>query len=115
MGLADGFHAMPEFTLGVEIFDDGFDNPVAVFELMEVIFEIARRDQRWFFVREKTGRPLLDRVFDALERGRVAIRLIGYNDVQKKNGYARVGKMRGNARSHGARAKHADTTNGSHD
>ena len=43
---------------------------------------------------------------------RVSIRLAG--DIQQQRRNARVGEMRGNARTHGARAKNSNTTNGSH-
>ncbi len=44
-GLADGFHLLQQRPLKVEVLDYGFDDPVDVGELLEVIFEIADGDE----------------------------------------------------------------------
>ena len=42
IGFASGFDFAPQRTLDLEIFDDGFDNPIAVRELREIVLEVAR-------------------------------------------------------------------------
>ncbi len=81
-------------------------------ELVEIVVEIAGLDQRGFFVGEESAGALLQGVLNALQRGRVAIRLPGNIQQQRRN--ARVGEMGGDARTHGARAEDRNTTNGSH-
>ena len=49
------------------------------------------------------------------ERGGVAIRLVGKNDVEQERRDARVGEVGGDARAHGAGSEHGNTTNSSHD
>ncbi len=49
-GLADGFDFAQERPFEVEIFDDGFDDPVDFGEFLEVVFEVADGDEageRW--------------------------------------------------------------------
>src|SRR4029077_4577929 len=44
-GLSDGFNFSEQRALNVEIFDDGFDDPVDICEFLDVIFEVADGDE----------------------------------------------------------------------
>ncbi len=76
IGFARGFNFVPQRALGLEVFDDGFDNPVAVRELSEIVLEVARFDERGFIVGEESAGTLLQGVLNALQRRRVAIRFV---------------------------------------
>ncbi len=51
------FDAFVERTFDVEIFDDGFDDQIAVFEFREIVVEVADRDE-CSIVRREEGRGL---------------------------------------------------------
>ena len=113
-GLRSAFHLAPEIALQLQILDHGFDHPVAVADLIEIVLEIAGLNQRDLVISEKSRRPLLGRILDPFKRGRVPIRLAWHNNIQQQRRDARVRKMRRDARTHGSSAQHRDTTNCSH-
>ncbi len=112
IGFASGFDFAPQRTLDLEIFDDGFDNPIAVRELREIVLEVARFDQRGFVIGKESTGPLFQGVLNALQRGRAALGLSRY--IQKQGWDAGVGEMRRDARAHGACAENGNTMNISH-
>jgi len=103
----------PQGAFGIQVFDDGFDDPVAIGELVEIVLEISGLDESGLFIDEESSRLLLQRGLEALLRGRGAMGASG--DIQEKRRNARIGEMRGDARAHGARAEDGDTTNITHE
>ncbi len=76
-GFTRGIHLAPEHALGVQVFDDSFDNPVAFGELVEIVLEITGLDQRGFLVGKEPAWALFQGVLNALQRGSVALGLTG--------------------------------------
>ena len=60
VGAARGFDFAPEVALGVEVFDDGFDDPVAFGDQVEVVFEVAGQDEGGLVVGEEAAGALLE-------------------------------------------------------
>ena len=109
-GLADGVDLAQQLALEVEVFDDGFDDPVDFGELLEVVFEVADGDQAIERRLHEGGGLGLDRGFlagggEAVARGAVGVRR---NDVEQVRGNTGVGQVRGDAGAHGARAQDGD-------
>ena len=110
-GLADGFDFAQQGALEVEIFDDGFDDPVDFGELLQIIFEIADGDEAGerrihecgglgFFGGIETGGG------DFVARGRVCVGWdICGNDIEQIAGNAGVGEVGGDAGAHGSGAE----------
>ena len=63
---------LEQLSFDVEVFDDGFDDEVAVFQLREVILEVADRDEARAPGREERGGPGLLRRFESGARDAVA-------------------------------------------
>ena len=101
-------HAAEQAALDLQVLGHRFDDPVAVAQLRQVVFEVARRDQGRGGGREERARLLLQGVLDAGQRGGVPVGLIGQNDIEQERRDAGVGEMGGNARPHGAGAQHGD-------
>ena len=101
-GFSHSVNFAPQRPLGIQVFDDRLNDPVATGELIEIVLEITGFDQRGFFVGEEAAWTLFQGVLDALQCGRVAIRLTG--DIQQQRRDAGICEMRGDARAHGARA-----------
>ncbi len=101
-----------EAALDVEVFGDGFDDPIAIAQAAEIVFEIAGRDQRLGGIGEETDGPLFGGVLDAGERGGVALGLIGKDNVEQIDRISGIGKMGGDARTHGSGAQNRDTAKG---
>ena len=104
--LADLLDLAEQFALEVEIFDDRLDDPVNFGELLEVVFEVADRDQAIERRLEEGGGLGLDRSFltgggETVARGTVGV---GRNDIKQVRGNTGVGQVRGDAGPHGARA-----------
>ena len=49
------FDALVEAAFDVEVFDDGFDNPVAIFQLRQIVVEIANGHEGSKFRRHERG------------------------------------------------------------
>ena len=91
-GFAHSVHLAPQRALGVQVFNDGLDHPVATGELLEIVIEITRFHQRGLLIGKESAGALFQSFLDALQRGRVAIRLAGY--IQQQRGNARIREMR---------------------
>ena len=112
-GLANLFDLAQQAALDLEVFDDGFDDPVDIGELVEIVFEVADGDQareRWL---EEGGGLGLHRGFetgggDAIARGAVGV---GRHDVEQIRRNTGVGQVCGDAGAHGARAQNGDSLN----
>ena len=65
-------HPVVERALDGEVFGDGFDDPVAVCDLREVVVEVAGGDEAGGFGNEERGRAAFERGFDAIARGLIA-------------------------------------------
>ncbi len=98
-------HPVVKRPLDAQVLRDRFDNPVAVFDLCDVVIEVAGRNQLRRLRHKKCGRPPLQRRIHARPRGLIAELLLGQNDVEQQGGNLGVGKMRGNAGTHGSRSK----------
>ncbi len=109
-GLADGVDLAEEFALEVEVFDDGFDDPVDFGELLEVVFEVADGDQAIERRLHEGGGLGFDGGFFSGGGELVARRAVGVrrNDVEQVRGNTGVGQVRGDAGAHRARAQDGD-------
>ena len=98
-------------ALDVEVFDHGFDDPVNLGQLRQVVFEVPDRDQAFASdgLKKAAGFD-----FTAASRPAAAMRLragpigVGRNDVEQVRGNTGIGQVRGDAGSHGARAQDGD-------
>ena len=112
--LAECFHLAPEAAFDFEILGDGFDDPVAIGDFIEVVFEVAGGDELGVFVDEESAGAEFDDAFDSLQRGGVAIGLVGKNDIEEDGRNAGVGEVGGNPGAHGAGSEDGNFLNGSH-
>ena len=109
--------ALEQRALDVELLDDRFENPVALAQLLDVVFEIADRHATRARGRKECGRLRLRRALETraregvavLARGRVALHLGagGWNDVEQQCRDSGVGEMRGERTPHHTRAQHS--------
>ncbi len=60
VGFRDRFHAAPDVALDLKIFGNGFDDPIAFGDLVEVVIVVADFDELYQIVGEEAGRLLLD-------------------------------------------------------
>ena len=90
----------------LHVLGDGFDDPVAILQLRQVIVEIADRDARRKLGRGESRRPGLSQPFESL--GTKLVGLPGLCHVQQKHREPGVRDVRGDARAHRARAQHGD-------
>jgi len=97
-----------EFALDLEIFSDDFDDPIGFGDAGKIIFEIADRNFLGESGSKKSGGTGFSCGFkadadDFVSVGWGGVRLeIGRNDVEEDAREAGVGKVRGDARAHGA-------------
>ena len=113
-GAAHGGDAREQVAFDLQVFGHGFDDPLALAQAAEIVFEVAGRDEPGGGGGEKTYRPLFGGGVDAGEGGRIARGLAGDHDVQQVHGESGVGKVGGDARPHGPGAEDSDTTKWSH-
>ena len=104
-------------ALDVEILDDGFDDPVDVGEFLEVVFEVADRDEAGERRVHEGGGFGFSGSFesgsgDFISCGTVGV---GGNDIEQIAGNAGIGEMRGDAGAHGSGAEDGDFINSFHD
>ena len=119
-GAADGFEAGEQGALDVEIFGDGFEDPVSFGAKGEVVGEVAGRDETRGFGREEGCGA---RFFRGVESGRdnattdlwriesevflLFLRREGRGSyVEQEARQAGVGEVRGDAGAHGTGAEH---------
>ena len=89
-----------------EVFGHGFNDPVALSELRQVIFKVAGSNAGGERGIEKCGGPGFGECFKGGEGEAVARAVARRNHVEEKHGNAGVGQVRGDARTHGSSAKH---------
>ena len=110
-GLADGFDFAQQGAFEVEIFDDGFDDPVDFGEFFQIIVEVADGDEAGerriheggglgFFCGIESGGG----DFVAYRWRRGGWDICG-NDIEQIARDAGVGEVRGDARAHGSGAE----------
>ncbi len=119
-GLAHGFDLLQQSPLDVEVFHHGFDDPVDVGQLFEVVIEVADGDEageRRFheggglgFLRgiEASGGDLI-----SFRTAHGSVRA-GRNNIKQIAGNTGVGKMRGDAGAHRAGAEDSNFINAFH-
>ena len=112
-GLANLLDLAQQAALDLEIFDDGFDDPVDIGELVEIVLEVADGDQARERGLKESGGLGLDGGFqsgggDAVARGAVGV---GRHDVEQIRRNTGVGQVCGDAGAHGARAQNGDSLN----
>jgi len=110
-GLANSFHFTEKRALQVEIFDDGFDDPVDFGELFQIIFKVADRDQAGERRVHESGGL---RFFCGFETGGgdfISCKCAGAgwdiagNDIEQVARDAGVGEVGGDAGTHGSGAE----------
>ena len=118
--LVDPLH---QVALDVQPLDNGLDDPVAVGELLKIVFEVSGADQPpRVLAHERSGLQLLDSpqaigddsIADLGVIQGEALFLLGGaqlagSDVEQQHREAGVGHVGGDGRSHGAGADHADS------
>ena len=62
---ADLLHALPKIALDGEVFGDGFDDPIAIADVSQIVVETAGGQERGGIGREEGPGILLRRGFDA--------------------------------------------------
>ncbi len=109
-GLANGFDLAQQRALDLQIFDNGFDDPIDFGELLQIVFEVSDRDQPCQRRLEESSRLGLHRGFQARSRNTIAGRTVSIrrNDVQQVGRNTGVGQVRGDASAHGARAENGN-------
>ena len=99
-----------EVVLDLEVFGDGLDDPVAVFEFVEVGVEIADDDAGREVRRGEGGGFGFLQGFESLSGESVGLAGLWY--VEEKDREAGVRHVRRDARAHRAGAEHGDATDG---
>ena len=112
-GLANRFDLAQQAALDLQVFDDGFDDPVDLGELLEIVLKVADGDQARERGLEEGGGLRLHGSFqtgggNAVARGTVGV---GRNDVEQIRRNTGIGQVRGDAGAHGARAQNGDSLN----
>ena len=98
-------YACQQLLLDLEILRHRLDDPVALGELSQIVIEVARANARGGGWRIKRGGlALLERIERFVRDG--VSRAIACSQVQQQHAHPGVRQMRGDARSHGARAQH---------
>lgn len=101
VGAEEGFDAFEEGALEVELFDDGFADPVGFADPAEVIGDGAKADGIGGFGDVKVGRP---GSFGAIESRASAL----FAEVEKSDLEAKVGEVGGDSGAHRAGSDDAD-------
>ena len=109
--LTDRIDALVKVALDLRIFQNGFKNPVALFDLWKIVIDVARRNQLDGIGMHKGRRLGLCHAFDCALCQGIAISRILWNNIQKKDRNAGVGDLRRNLASHNARTDNGDLTN----
>ena len=102
--LGDLLHAFPQAAFGVEFLDDRLEDPVGVLEVLEVVFEVAGRDQGGAGGVHEGGGAGLEGALDAGLGQEVPVGVVRQDDVQQHHGNPGVGELRGDGGTHHARA-----------
>ena len=99
------FHFFIQAAFDVEVFDDSFDNQIAVFELRQIVFKVSDRDE-CSTLRSEEGRRF--RFFCGFEPGAsnlISICFVLRNDIEQERRNSRVSQVSGDLRPHRARAQ----------
>src|SRR6185369_8806491 len=92
--------------------DDRLDDPVDVFQLIEIVFDIARRDQLRRSPRhQRGGIGLLQLLNGALGDGAPIVTVLRHY-IQQQDRHAGIGDLGGDAAAHHARADDASLLDG---
>jgi hypothetical protein len=120
VGLHQAVELGEERLLRLQPLDDGLDHQVAVLHLVQVVLDVADRDQAGEAgVHEGSGPPL-HRLLQAARReavagGAVVLALlveIGRDDVEQQDVHTGVGEVRGDPAAHHAAADHGCAPDG---
>lgn len=109
-----------ERAFDVEVFDDGFDDQIAILDLIEVIIEVSYADERGVVRRKERSRLGLLRRFEAASRDALAYLLalnreplclllrrdLSRDDIEQQRGHTCISEVRGNLRPHRPRPQH---------
>ena len=82
-GATDLGDAGPEGAFDVEFFGDGFNDPVALGEFSEIVFEVAGRNERRKRVSEEAAGATFPGGFEAFFRGGAAISDAWHDNIEK--------------------------------
>ncbi len=91
-----------ERLLDVEAFDDGFDDPIAVRDLGQVVFDVAGSHELRRSRGHERRRLGLQHLRDGVLGKPIAIARARGNDVEQEDRNAGVGELRGDAGAHDA-------------
>ena len=89
--------APPQCAFDVQVLRHRFDDPLAIRNTPEIVFEIAWSDQRLGRFRHERHGPLLRGTLNAEQCGLIAFRLIWHDDIEQVHRKSGVCKMGGNS------------------
>src|SRR5262249_54471913 len=113
-GAAHLFDFAQQVALDIQVFHHGLENPVALVEVAQVVFEVAWRDQRSRVRGEEAAGFLLHGGVDPRQRGGVTLGLVGENDIQQKGRNSGICEMGGDTRTHGSGTQYGNTAEWCH-
>ncbi len=116
VGAASGSIAGPEVTFHLEILNDGFDDPVALCDPLEVVLEVADGDEAGALnrCRSAAGFEFAAVSRPAFRRG-IPVGFAGRHDVQKIRRNAGVGEVGCDAGAHHAGSQNGHASNCVHE
>ena len=82
-GLARLDYFVEQRALDFEVLGDSLDDPVAIFDLGQVVFEVTGSDQRFGLRRKECGGLLFQNGVQSSQGRGIAVRLIGKNDIEQ--------------------------------
>ena len=100
--------------LDTKVFRDCFNDPVAVADPGDVVFEVPCLYQPRVFCAEKCRRLALRRGVKPGARRGIPYRRFRLHNIQQQGRDTGVGQMSRNARTHGASSKNCDAANSCH-
>ena len=113
-GLADGVDFAIERLFDVQAFDHGFDDPIAVGDVGEVVLEIAGRHELGRARRHERSGFRFQHLLDGAGGERIAVGRALRDDVEQPNRHPGIGELRGDTGAHDAGADHGDLTDRFH-
>ncbi len=90
-------------VFNLEVFKHDFNNPVAIFEQVQIIFKIASRDQLRIAVRHERRRVGFEHFLNRALGNLAAVfacRQILWHDIEQHYRDASIGNLRGDSASH---------------
>ncbi len=82
-GLARLDYLVEQTALDFKVLSDGFEDPIAIFDLAQVIVEVTGGDERFGFGCKECGGLLFQNGVQPREGRGIAIGLIGNNDIEQ--------------------------------